>query len=581
MPLFPARGHQLAPLNLQTQYVIASVIFVVAVGVRLLVAWEISYTPFFSIYMGDALHYHEWALSLAAGKSDNTVFFQAPLYPYFLGALYRVFSPDPWTPRIAQAILAGAGCALLSLSAFRLFGRRAGWIVGLLSALYTPSLFYDLLAHKSGIALILGSLIVFSVTRFLTGNRTMPATVAIGSVTALAAMAIEHYLIVLPVLGAWMFMHRAVSWQQRMRWVGGLLLGVSLVQLPVIARNYWVANDPVVASASAGLNFWIGNGRGSTGLYREISVGRGTIQFEQKDSERIASRALKRQVSSREASQWWFDRALREIVAQPGAWLKVMARKAGFVLGDYEWQDQDAYGAYVSESRILNAFSGILRFGLLLPLFAIGAVAMWNTKEESRPFITAAIAILGGVMLFFVFGRYRYAAMPFMFVVAGSGLAILTSVNRGKLLCLVGVAAGAIAFLPINTSMKNPALNYYMVGMEAANLNRLDVAKNMLLRSIQLAPDGADYYMMLAAVYRQNQELELAEATLRQLIAINPEFPDAHRFLGEILARVGDLHARAGDVDGAIKFYSEVLSMEGANDVDRQYARSCLERFAR
>lgn len=563
----------------QTPYSVAGAIFAIAVAARLLVVWEISGTPLFGMYIGDSNYYHEWALRLAAGKSDNAVFFQAPLYPYFLGALYRIFSPDPWTPRIAQALLAGAGCALLSLSAIRLFGRRAGWVVGLLAALYAPGLFYDLLVHKTGIALFLGSLIVFVVAGFVAGHRTLPVAMAIGGGAALAAMAIEHYLIVLPVMGVWMLAQRTVAWRQRVRWVCGLLIGVFLIQAPVIARNYLVANDPVVVSSSAGLNFWIGNGRGAGGHYRELSFNRGVIEYEQKDSERIASAALNRQVTGGEASRWWFERALREITERPMAWLKVMARKIGLVLSDYEWPDHDAYKAYAPESRVLTALGGILRFGLLLPLFVIGAMALWNAKEESRPIIAASIAILGGVMLFFVFGRYRYAAAPFMFVVAGSGAAILASAKRGKLPYLAAAAAGAIAFLPLDTSLKNPGSNYFSIGMRAYYLDRFDLAKDMMLRTIQAAPNWALPYNSLAMIYWHDGEWELAEANLRRAIAIQPDFPKAYPFLGQILVRVGDVRARRGDAEGAIRSYREVVSMEGAIDADRQYARSRLGRL--
>lgn len=570
-------------INRQTPYFIAGVVFAIAVVARLLVAWELSGSPLFDIHVGDSLYYHEWALRLAAGESDNTVFFQAPLYPYFLGALYWLISPDPWVPRVVQAILAGAGCMLLSLSAFRLFGWRAGWIAGLLAALYAPGMFYDLLVHKSGIALLLGSLIVFLVTRFLGDNRATLAAVAIGGITALAAMAIEHYLIVLPVMAAWMLMYRTAAWQQRMRWVCGLLIGASLVQVPFIARNYWVANDPVVASSSAGLNFWIGNGRGASGHYRSISPNPGNIQFEQQDSIRIASAALGRQVSGGEASRWWFNRAFREIAAQPVAWFSLLVKKAGFALIDFELPDEDAYGAYVPESRILTALGGILRFGLLLPLFAIGSVTLWNAKEESRPIIAASVAILCGVTLFFVFGRYRYAAAPFMFVVAGAGAAALAAKSKGALAGVIaGAVAGVIAFLPLKNSYNAHLNNYVLVGERAYALNRFDQAKDMVLRALPLAPPNwAAPYDLLAQICMQTKEWEMAEVNIRRVIAIRPDFPNAYNLLGQILVKVGDARARTGDADGAIQSYSEVASLAGAAEADRQYARSRLEYLVR
>ncbi|MGA9666652.1 MAG: tetratricopeptide repeat protein [Gallionella sp.] len=578
--------------NRQSQLLIAGVVFLTAVAARLLVALELSHTPFFDIYVGDSLYYHEWALRLIAGKGNDTVFFQAPLYPYFLGALYRIFSPDPWVPRIAQTLLAGAGCVLLSLSAYRLFGRRAGWMVGLLAALYTPSLFYDLLVHKSGIALFLGSLIIFFIARFLTGNRSVLTAAVIGSVTALAAMAIEQYLMILPVMGAWMLMYPKVAWQQRIRWVTGLLIGVFLIQMPVIARNYWVARDPVFSSASAGMNFWIGNGKGANGHYREISSDLGNIKFEQSDSMRIASIALNRQVSGSEASRWWFDRTFHDIAAQPVAWLKVMVQKAGLVLSDSEWPDEEAYGAYVPESRILSALGVVVRFGLLLPLFVIGAIALWNRKEESRPIIASSIAILGGVMLFFVFGRYRYAAMPFMFVVAGSGAAALSSMMAWKarwtLLGITGITASAIAFLPLDTRYNESFNYYYLVGERAFFLNRYDLAKDMMLRTIPSAPNGwAAPYNLLARVYWKTGQWDLAEANMRKVIALQPDFPEAHSFLGNMLVRVGDVRNSRGDMEGAKESYAEAraelkiaISLYSYNEGTRYLLGSLMEKTA-
>lgn len=546
--------------NHQTQYSIAIVIFTIAVVVRLLVALELSDTPFFNIYVGDSLSYHEWALRLVAGESQNTASFQAPFYPCFLGALYYLFSPDPWTPRIAQALLAGVGCMLLSLSSFQLFGKRAAWIVGLIAALYTPSLFYDLLVHKSGLVLFLGSLIVFFVTRFIAGNRTILTTIAIGTVTTIAGIAIEHYLLLLPLMCVWMLSYPKIVWQQRIRWVFGLLIGISLVQLPIVAENYWVAKIPFSKSSSAGVNFWIGNGRGANGHYREISTNLGNINFEQNDAIRIASNALGRQVSGHEASHWWFYRTFQEISDKPAEWITVMVRKAGLVLSDSEWPDEEAYGAFVPESLILNTLSIFLRFGLLFPLSIIGAIALWNKKEESRIFIALSMAILGAVMLFVVFGRYRYAAMPFMFLVAGSGAAMLSSLNqwkiRWKLLFITSVAAGAIAFLPLDAKYNEYFNYYYLIGERAYFLNHFDAAKNMMVRTIPLRPSWAAPYNILARIYWQDKEWNLAEVYIRRVIALQPNFPEAYSFLGNILKRVGDDRTRSGDSEGAIKSYA-------------------------
>lgn len=558
-----------------------AVIFLIALVARLLVSWEMSATPFFDIYVGDSRNYHEWALRIATGQEEKAVFFQAPLYPYFLGMLYKIFPVDPWTPRVVQGVLAACGCVLLAISAARFFGQKAFWVVGMLAAMYAPGIYYDLLVHKSGVALVLGSLAIFVLTHFLFEKRTAFVAAMVGSAFSLAAMAMEHYVIVVPVIGSWMLMQRTVTWPTRSRWVGSLLIGVVLVQAPVAVRNYLVAGDWVVSSTSVGMNFWIGNGQGATGHYRELRFGRGDIRFEQEDARQIASAASNQKLSSNEASQWWLNRTLLEVAAEPSAWINVLTRKAGLVVGDYEWPDGDAYGAYLAESQVLGGIGTVFRFGVLFPLFVIGVILAFRAKPQLRPIMFSAIALLCSVMLFYVFGRYRYAAIPLMYIVIG-GCATLGSTVRGKHLRLAVVVglAGAISFIPIDMPARNQAVNYYAVGVEAVNLKRLTDAKRMFLHSAQLAPFQIYPHFGLATVYRRTQEWALAEQSLRRVIAISPGVIDAHRLLGEALVGLGDDLRKRGDVAGALAAYSEVLSMTHADNDDRNNARSRLDLLA-
>src|SRR5262245_38493806 len=58
-----------------------------ALVVRLIYLWQIRDAPFFTLLMGDSKGYDEWARRIAAGDwIGSDVFYQAPLYPYFMGA---------------------------------------------------------------------------------------------------------------------------------------------------------------------------------------------------------------------------------------------------------------------------------------------------------------------------------------------------------------------------------------------------------------------------------------------------------------------------------------------------------------
>jgi tetratricopeptide (TPR) repeat protein len=70
---------------------VATAIFVVALAVRLIHIWQIRRAPFFTVLMGDAQGYDAWGKRIARGDwLGHEVFYQAPLYPYFLGLIYSL-----------------------------------------------------------------------------------------------------------------------------------------------------------------------------------------------------------------------------------------------------------------------------------------------------------------------------------------------------------------------------------------------------------------------------------------------------------------------------------------------------------
>jgi len=77
--------------------------------------------PLFLSPQMDALYHHQWALAIAAGREFIAdAFFRAPLYPYFLGLLYKLFGVNLMVVRTIQALIGSAGCGLVYLLARRL-----------------------------------------------------------------------------------------------------------------------------------------------------------------------------------------------------------------------------------------------------------------------------------------------------------------------------------------------------------------------------------------------------------------------------------------------------------------------------
>jgi 4-amino-4-deoxy-L-arabinose transferase-like glycosyltransferase len=128
----------------------ALLIFAVALAARLIHVWQLKGSPFFDTLLGDANGYDLWAQRLAAGDwIGSEVFYQAPLYPYFVGVVYALFGRDLLIVRVVQALIGSASCVLLGLAGARLFSTRVGLAAGLALALWAPAIFFDAVLQKS------------------------------------------------------------------------------------------------------------------------------------------------------------------------------------------------------------------------------------------------------------------------------------------------------------------------------------------------------------------------------------------------------------------------------------------------
>src|SRR5262245_5255798 len=190
IPLLPRKKAAAAPVATAPTGALsmvrpALVIFAIAFAIRLVHVVQIRSTPFFSLLMGDSRGYDEWAQRIAGGDWWGTeVFYQAPLYPYFLGVIYAVAGRDLLIVRLIQAAIGAASCVLIALAAGRLISRRAGIAAGVMLALYAPAIFFDGLLQKSVLDVFFVSVALWLIAR-LTTHHAEPAEAAEKSRNAL------------------------------------------------------------------------------------------------------------------------------------------------------------------------------------------------------------------------------------------------------------------------------------------------------------------------------------------------------------------------------------------------------------
>src|SRR5688500_13409355 len=149
-------------------------VFAIALAVRLGVLSHVADAPSMKELRGDARGYDAWAQRIAAGDwIGRETFYQPPLYPYLLGALYRVAGRDLHFVRVVQAVLGSLACVLVAVAARRLFtSRTIGTAAGLLLALYPAAVFFDLQIEKTVLDGVLVAVLLVQVAALLDAQRT-------------------------------------------------------------------------------------------------------------------------------------------------------------------------------------------------------------------------------------------------------------------------------------------------------------------------------------------------------------------------------------------------------------------------
>ncbi len=520
-------------------------IFALALGIRIIHVWQLRPAPFFDLAMGDAQSYHAWGMEIAGGDwVGRETFYQAPLYPYFLGLVYTLFGPSLLAVRLSQVVLGAASCALLASAGRRLFSLPAGMVAGLMLAVYAPAIFFDGLVQKTALGLFLLCLLLALLARLVTEPGRPRAWVWPGVVLGALVLTRENALVFAAVLLGWLVLSRDAG-RRRLARAGALGLGLALVLLPVAARNQVVGGEPVLTTAQLGPNLYIGNNPDADGTYRPLVFGRGDPRFERGDATRIAEREVGAPLTPRQVSRYWTGRSLEYIRSRPVDWLRLTGRKVVLALNGSEVADTEDQLSHADWSAPLRLTGHVWHFGLLAPLGAAGLCLTWGRRRQLRPFHLMLAAYAASVVAFAVMGRYRHPLAPLLMLFAAAGVvAVWDMVKRGKRTGWTrqtawagAAAAGLLVFCnwPVLSMSDMRAITALNVGTELQAEGRLDEAVEQYRQVLALAPDDALAHSNLGTALAAQGRLDEAVGHYDRALALAPGDADAHSNLGNAL----------------------------------------------
>ena len=521
-------------------------IVALALALRALFLSQARTVPLYDALLMDGESYWSWASTIVAGDwVGDRVFYQAPAYPYFLALVRLVVGDSLGAVRAVQVALGALSCGALFLAGKAFFSRPVGVAAGVLFAAYPPAIFFDALIQKANLGLVWIALLLLALAHARRAPGVARWTLC-GALLGLMMLTREETLLLVPALLGWTlvgFRERPLA--LRARWVAAWALGLALVLAPVALRNRAVGGELVLTTSQAGPNFYIGNGPRANGTYVPLVPGRSNTVHERQTAVDLAQRALGRPLTAREVSDYWFEQAFARIRGDFGGWLALLGRKALLLANAYEMPDYEDQYFYERWSPLLRGLSRVLHHGVLLPLAAAGLALTWRRRREIAVLHVVLATLAAGVVLFYVFARYRYPLAPVLALFAGAALVeAFRAARAGRArelwpaaLALVAAAVPANAPLFDRDFQLGEALNNS--GTVLAGKGDDARAVEMFRQALALKPSSPELHGNLAISLERLGRTEESLAAYRRAHELRPQDPRNELRLGRALALAG------------------------------------------
>ncbi len=586
--------------------VLAALFFVV----RIIFFRQIADSALFQFLILDSDFYYNWARGLATGHgSPPGPFWLSPLYPFFLAGLFKAAgSVSVSLIMIVQFLLSLGTLVLLTLFTRKLFGDTVALVAAGLAVFYSPWLYYDGVILTASLILFLNSAILFLIvtrtdlipppTRSASEEDSPPPTppvnggetkskwvwAAIGILTGLSALARPSVLIFAVLLMIVMVRRARISSFTFHVSSLVLFLGAILITLaPVLIRNWAVSGSPVLTTSSGGINFFIGNRAGATGMYDEFDFIRSFDPWREAEGFREeAVRRVGHELTLTQASRYWMGQALRDIATSPFEWLVLMVKKAWLTIQREELPTNLSFRGVAGFSPILGALP--LRWGLLWPLAISGAFLIFRRQHPVRRLFVPYMAgyALTNV-LFFSASEYRF---PMILVLLPAAAYLLVSLwemielKQVKLLatvCGIYVLALVIANLPSQqvAIAAEPKGDYTNMGTVAVDYGMIAESIPLFARALTVDDTWRDARIGLAESLWKLGNFDDARREF-QLAGVAP--PDSisgeplQSFLDEIYQ-----HTEDDDYRGALEVLNRSFPPDHDAPTDVWNARAMIE----
>ncbi len=217
-------------------------ILLLALSVRVAHWWDVREDPFFAQLVMDSEEYDRWAGEIAGGNwLGSEVFFQAPLYPYFLAVVYSIFGRSLDAAYLIQIVFSLLGIYALYRAGKKIAEEKVGLVAAALSALYGVYIFYDAQLLKESLAVTLVSFLLWILVE-ARERKGLALWILAGIVCGFLSLLRENMLLIAPFL-----ILLAIRPRERFSVFvlrsAVFVLGITVILIPVAFRNWKVGGN--------------------------------------------------------------------------------------------------------------------------------------------------------------------------------------------------------------------------------------------------------------------------------------------------------------------------------------------------
>jgi tetratricopeptide (TPR) repeat protein len=499
-------------------------LFIFAFLIRFIYLNQVKSSPLFDVPLLDAKYHDQWAQTILKGQDfEKGVFFRAPLYPYFLALVYKIFGHSFYMARLIQFLIGSLSCVLVYLIGKKIFNPRVGRIAGTIASLYGILIYFEGELLIPVLIVFLDLVLILSLL-WIRENPSYVRWIVCGGLLGLSALARPNILLVGVAFFFWILFclpqgtefvkSKAKTYRKSLLYAVFFAFGAILMVSPITLRNYVKGDDFVLIASQGGMNFYIGNNPQSDGVSAYLPGARSTWRGMYDDAIKMAEESMHKKLKPSEVSKFWYGLGMKSVKDHPFDFLSLMVKKLALFWNGNELSNNKDIYFFARKAGILKGliwkFVIFFPFGIMCPLALLGMILSYKQFKNTLVLLLFVFVYMLSIILFFVTTRYRVPVLPILIIFSAYALNWFLVKMKEKRFSSLGkyLFIFVLISIPINLNIPGyedlgAAWSHFNWGSAYGEKGDMSNAIKEYKLALSYDPNLADAYLGLGTLYRK------------------------------------------------------------------------------